>query len=395
MSSNLSVAIAGGSLGGLTAGCLLRDLGYDVTIYERSRHSLEQRGAGIGFLYDAQRYLTERAGVSLDDISTRVDLIRYLRRDGSVSHERKHTYHFSSWFTVYHHMLESFGHDRYLTGREAVGCEQPDDAQIAVNFADGQTVTADLLVCADGVGSVFREQFMPGLERKYSGYVAWRGMVPESELPDDVVESLNDAITYYFHANSQILVYPIPGADGSIEKGHRLINYVWYRNYSAGDDFDDLMTDTSGVLQETTLPPGRVRAHHVAEARAHATARLPRVLAAVVEATTEPFVQVVFDLEVDRMVFGRAVLVGDAGFLMRPHAAAGTAKAAANAWALADALETTETIPDALAQYEPGQMAIGRDLVERTRRLGYASQTASTWIEPTDDTLFRLRDEGP
>jgi 2,6-dihydroxypyridine 3-monooxygenase len=133
----------------------------------------------------------------------------------------------------------------------------------------------------------------------------------------------------------------------------------------------------------------------VAEVRAHATARLPRVLAEVVEATADPFVQVVFDLEVDQMVFGRAALVGDAGFLMRPHAAAGTAKAAANAWALADALEATDSIPKGLALWEPGQMAIGRDLVERTRRLGYASQTASNWTEPTDDTLFRLRDEGP
>jgi hypothetical protein len=62
---------------------------------------------------------------------------------------------------------------------------------------------------------------------------------------------------------------------------------------------------------------------------------------------------------------------------------------------LAEALEATETIPDALAAWEPGQMAIGRDLVERTRRVGYASQTASNWTEPTDDTIFRLRDEGP
>lgn len=42
------VAVAGGSLGGLTVALLLRDLGYDVTIYERSHVELEQRGAGIG-----------------------------------------------------------------------------------------------------------------------------------------------------------------------------------------------------------------------------------------------------------------------------------------------------------------------------------------------------------
>ena len=94
MVSDVTVAIAGGSLGGLTAGLLLRDLGCDVTIFERSRHSLEQRGAGIGFLPDASRYLVERAGISLDGISTTSEVIRYLRRDGSVAHERRHRYHF-------------------------------------------------------------------------------------------------------------------------------------------------------------------------------------------------------------------------------------------------------------------------------------------------------------
>ena len=38
------------------------------------------------------------------------------------------------------------------------------------------------------------------------------------------------------------------------------------------------------------------------------------------------------------MAFGRVCLIGDAAFAVRPHAAAGTAKAAADGWALADAL---------------------------------------------------------
>ena len=50
MVHNTRVAIVGGSLGGLTVGLLLRDLGLDVTIYERSPAELQQRGAGIGFL---------------------------------------------------------------------------------------------------------------------------------------------------------------------------------------------------------------------------------------------------------------------------------------------------------------------------------------------------------
>jgi 2,6-dihydroxypyridine 3-monooxygenase len=114
-----------------------------------------------------------------------------------------------------------------------------------------------------------------------------------------------------------------------------------------------------------------------------------------VVAAKEPFVQAVYDLDVDRMAFGRACLIGDAAFVMRPHAAAGTAKAAANAWGLAEAMEEAASIPDALNAWEPEQLRIGRELVRRTQRLGFASQIDGSWNSPTDDSLFRLRDEGP
>ena len=107
--STANIAIAGGSLGGLTAALLLRDLGHDVTVYERSAVELEQRGAGIGFLPDSSRYLVERVGLSLDDISTSTDVIRYFDRRGGVTNETRHRYHFSSWNTVYRHLLFGFG----------------------------------------------------------------------------------------------------------------------------------------------------------------------------------------------------------------------------------------------------------------------------------------------
>jgi 2,6-dihydroxypyridine 3-monooxygenase len=389
-----TIAVVGGSLGGLTAALLLRDLGHDVTIYERSGHKLEQRGAGLGFLPDASRYLVERCGVDIDEISTRTDTIRYLNRDGSIEHERAVTYHYTSWFTVYGRLLEEFDSDRYLTGKEAVTLHL-DEERGSVDFTDGTTINADLVVCADGVNSVFRRALLPDVRREYSGYVAWRGMVPESELSSATQQALSDAITYAFYANSHILVYPIPSPSGSVTPGERLINTVWYRNYAAGGDFDDLMTDATGRRHDPTLPPGAAREEHVAEMRSHALARLPSVVSEAVVAAKEPFVQAVYDLDVDRMAFGRACLIGDAAFVMRPHAAAGTAKAAANAWGLAEAMEEAASIPDALNAWEPEQLRIGRELVRRTQRLGFASQIDGSWNSPTDDSLFRLRDEGP
>ncbi len=394
----VGVCVAGGSLGGLTTALLLRDLGADVTVYERSEVELEQRGAGIGFLPDSSRYLVERLGQRLDQISTSTDLIRYLRRDGSVAHAIDHRYHFSSWNTVYRQLLGAFDRDRYVLGAEVCGRDEDADG-VDVHFVDGRRERAELLVCADGVGSGFRTQLLPHVTRAYAGYVAWRGMVPEADLEPSVAASLVDAITYYVYANSHILVYPIPGLDGSIRPGERLINFVWYRNYLDGGDLADVLIDREGIAREISLPPGSARADHVAEVRATARARLPGVIAEVVGAVQDPFLQVVYDVEIDRMAFGRTCLVGDAGFVGRPHMAAGTAKAAANAWALADALAQTIRagggIRDALAAWEPGQLALGRQLVERSRRVGERSQLSVSWDPADPDLLFRLREEGP
>jgi 2,6-dihydroxypyridine 3-monooxygenase len=387
------VAVVGGSLGGLTSALLLRDAGFDVTIYERSGAELEQRGAGIGFLPDASRYLSERAGVDLDDISISTDHIRYFNRDGTIEHDIEHSYRLSSWNTVYRSLLRCFGPDRYLLGREVVGRTEHTDS-VTVHFSDGATTDVDLLVCADGITSQFRAELVPSATRHYAGYVAWRGMVPESQLDPSVGVALGDALSYFVYANSHILVYPIPGLDGSVELGGRLINFVWYRNYLQGGDLDDLLTDTSGTRRDVSIPPGMVSAHHVAEMRATAAARLPKVLADAVVAVEQPFLQVVYDVEVDAMAFGRTCLVGDAGWVARPHAAAGTAKAAADGWALVDALSNASSIPEALVVFEQEQLALGRQLLDRTRRIGSHSQVTNTWDPRNPEMIFGLREPG-
>src|SRR5262245_26281394 len=115
------VVVAGGSLGGLTAGLLLGDLGLDVTIHERSPAELQERGAGIGFLPDSYRYLVERADMPLDEISISTSRIRYLGRGGDVVHDQAHPYRFSSWNTVYRRLLGCFDRSRYFLGCEVTG----------------------------------------------------------------------------------------------------------------------------------------------------------------------------------------------------------------------------------------------------------------------------------
>ncbi len=177
----MDVAVVGGSLGGLTAACLLADAGHRVTVYERSPVELEERGAGIGFLPATYRYLVERGGVSLSAVAVSTGHIRYLGRDGSVIHDEAHQYLFSSWNTVYRQMLACFDRSAYLLAHELVDLElEP----LVLVFGTGQSVRPDLAVFADGVGSTARAALLPDVRPQYAGYVAWRGVVAETELSD-------------------------------------------------------------------------------------------------------------------------------------------------------------------------------------------------------------------
>ena len=387
------IAIVGGSIGGLTAACLLRDSGHDVTVFERSSHELEQRGAGIGFLEGASRYLINCVGVDINSISISTPYIRYLSRRNEIVHQQAHQYRFSNWNTVYRRLLEAYGYERYRLNHELIDWEAIEN-KVALKFSNGSEFQVDLLICADGVGSKSRSRLLPHTPTNYAGYVAWRGMVPESKLAPELRTKLSEAITYHVFANSHILVYPIPALDGSIKPGKRLINFVWYRNYLNGGDLNDLLTDNDGKQRQLSVPPGKMESHHLAEARATAVARLPADIASVVLAAEELFTQAVHDIEVERMAFGRVCLLGDAAFVARPHAAAGTAKAADDGWHLARCLNEYSKIGEALSEWERRQLCVGRSLVARTRLIGNSSQVENNWVPGDPQLLFGLLNAG-
>lgn len=389
----LRVAIAGGSIGGLTAACLLRDAGHDVTVFERSPTELKDRGAGIVCLEATSRYLTERLRLPIETFTVSTERIRFLGRDNRVIHEQDHRYRFSSWTTVYRLLLQSFDRERYRLGHEMTGWTADDDG-VEVRFADHTSFSADLLICADGVGSSARKTLQPEAQARYAGYVAWRGIVPEGDLAPDLVARLGEAMTFHLPANGQALAYPIPGMDGSVREGERLINVVWYRNYLDGGDIDHLMIDRDGQRRTVSLPPGKVAKVHQDELRAAARARLPDDFAEVLLGPSELFLQVIYDTTVEQMAFGRVCLLGDAAFVARPHAGAGTAKAAEDGWALTAALSETDDIGEALRHWEAGQLELGRALVERTRRMGRRSQFENSWTPGDPDLMLGLRGPG-
>ena len=378
--------VVGGSIGGLTAGLVLRDIGFAVQIYERTPVPLHGRGGGIVLQPDTLRWFTERSDQDPSALYTSTSTVQYVDRDQGVVSREDRQWQYTSWGTFYRALLEDFGEDDYHLDSTAVRWSPGDENEKAtVEFADGTEASADLIIFADGIGSVGRPLFDPDALSRYSGYVGWRGTVPLTDLTPQTRELMGDAITYNVIDSSHITLYPIPGESG-VTPEHQLMNYVWYRNVEPGEALADLLTGLNGYVGTLTVPPGLVREEHLNELRTVARTQLAAGPMEVVLKTEQPYLQVVQDLRSSKMALGRAALIGDAACAARPHAAAGTAKAAADAWALRDALLTVHDIPQALALWEPAQLALSEALLNRVVDMGERSQFRGTW-QPNDPAL--------
>jgi 2,6-dihydroxypyridine 3-monooxygenase len=217
--------------------------------------------------------------------------------------------------------------------------------------------------------------------------------VAEDSLSRDTFAALHEAFTYVVTPDSHALAYPIPRLHGEVAAGHRLMNWGWYRNVAPGAELNDLLTGRDGRQFAASVPPGWVREDHARKLRNDAAA-LPPPFREMIGETAALFIQVVFDVEVSRMAFGRICLIGDAAFTARPHVAAGTAKAAEDAWTLAQAVRICDgDVVRALERWESGQVTLGWQLLNRSREAGERLQHGGWHVgEPLAFGLYTVGD---
>lgn len=383
--------MVGGSLAGLSAANWLAATGWRVEVLERASEPLEDRGAGIVLHPSTSRFLTEEQGLPLDDFSVGIEHLRYVGADGNVVAQSDSRLRFAAYGALYRSLRQSLDDRsaRYTHAAHVVGA-QGDGPVARISLANGEQRQAELVVGADGVHSTIRRAMLPEIRPEVAGYVAWRGVLDEEELPERARLPLTGAITYTILENSHILTYPIRAATGRM-----LRNWVWYRNLAAPRELDDLLMDRMGKRHSLSVPAGAVRPEHVDSLFAAAGQTLPRPVAALVEMTEEPFVQIMVDCAPHKMAFGRVCLLGDAGFVARPHAAAGTAKGAEEAWLLSRALADPAAADwaEALGIWERQVLDLGAALVARSRRAGERAQYEGTW-EVGEPLPFGLRASG-
>jgi len=368
---SLKIVIAGGSLGGLFAAALLHAAGHEVTVFERSKHGLEGRGAGL--VGQREIFAILRA-VGCEHVA-RIGVVAreriFLDQGGQIIERHETPQMQISWDILFRSFRERLPDRNYLQGREVVSASEHGGAAY-LTFSDGITVEADLVIGVDGVGSIVRKAVAgDDAAPVYAGYAAWRGLYPEVDLPNSAAETLRERFAFFNMHRSHILGYLVAGPDGSLEAGRRRYNWVWYRTLSDADgSLARALTDASGHVHQYSLPAGAMPDAARDDLVRVAEETLPPQFATAISAERSPFIQAIFDYAAPMMVTKRIALLGDAAFVVRPHTAMGVSKAAGDAIALSYALAQADDLATALAAYDATRRVAGNEIAAYGRRLG-------------------------
>lgn len=151
----LRIIVAGGSLGGLFAAILLQRDGHSVRVFERSSSGLGGRGAGLVAQQDVFDILLR---IGAED-ATQVGVVARdritLDRAGQIVAGQEMPQMQISWDNLYRSVRSRFTNGAYLLGRGVASATRA-DGSASVHLDDGTVETADLIIGADGLGSVLR-----------------------------------------------------------------------------------------------------------------------------------------------------------------------------------------------------------------------------------------------
>ncbi len=377
---NLRIGIVGGSLAGCSAAILLSRAGHDVQVYERSRGNLVGRGGGIGTATAVFEGLIEQDIIDADfphlanpamPLLVRTDEQAY---EGYSPWQIPFNFRVFHWSTLWNNLRKRVPDDRYYQGYEVATATQNNDETVTLQFKDGSSASFDLVLFADGYQSIGREMLFPDHELQYRGYMLWRGLLPESAMADSEPLGSNLPRISYPNLPGHMVMYFVPGQDGCTDPGRCIFNWAGYVPVPE-EDLSEFMIGRNGHLYSGSLPPGQVRLEEEARLKQLMQDNLPDYYGEIVSKTEDTYVQLIYTVRLPAYHQGRICLIGDAGMVVQPFTGSGVFKGFNNVNDLIVALNSHETLAEALASWDKAQVRTGNRLLA----LGEQMEKAFIW----------------
>ena len=354
-------------MSGLFAASFLRQIGWDVDVYERSAVELVGRGAGITAHPELLQAL-ERSGATTRNLGVQVERRIALDRTGRVIAEKWLPQIVTSWDRLQRLLRRTIDHAHYHLGWNFERVEQ-NGSGVRVHFSGGRVEHGDILVGSDGARSGVRAAIQPDVRPIYAGYYIWRGAANEADLSPRALAEVFPYFSFFLPPQQQVICYPIAGLDDDLRPGHRRFNFIWYRVADA-DLLKQMCVDDRGHQHAYSVPPPLIRKDLLATLREEGGAALPPAINDCLRVIQQPFFTPIYDFIAPVIASGRVVLVGDAASNARPHMGFGVSKAGCDAQALANALRDHDSIDSALAGYNRLRQPVGAIIVKHSRKLG-------------------------
>jgi salicylate hydroxylase len=331
----VTVAIIGGGIGGLTAALALLRAGCDVHVYERAV-ALRELGGGIVISPNATRIL-HRLGLMEPLARLGVRPVEWLQRrwdDGRVLLRAPLAEATIAAFGFPHYqshradlqavLADALAPERLHTGHRLTRISDHGD-RVEVEFANGTRISADMLIGADGIHSTVRAALFGPDDPRFTGCIAYRGLVPAERLRH---LDLDTTMEVWMGPGRHFVRYFV--------QDKRLINFACLIEQDSWRN--ESWTDRGNVADAVRAYQGW-----------HPQVR------AIIEAVDETFIWALFDRPpLPRWSAGRVTLLGDACHPMLPFMAQGAAQAIEDAASLAAIMARNggQDIPQALRLYE-------------------------------------------
>ncbi len=202
----MKVLIAGGGIGGLTAALCLAHYGHRTELFEQAP-AFTAVGAGIQLSPNCTRVLHHlglAAELQACAFLPEATQFRHWRSGRVIAENALGETLTARYGAPYYHIHRGDLLSVLLTAARAQpgiklhtaaavrSFTQSSDA-VQLALADGQAVTGELLIGADGIHSAIREALWGPARPNFTGNVAWRAMVPTSALPANLIRPMSTA----------------------------------------------------------------------------------------------------------------------------------------------------------------------------------------------------------